>query len=151
MQDRLQVGFVAGLLGALILGVLMVIMSLITGQPPAFAAVYHGIFLGSGAVGASSWIIGALLFAVAGGIWGLIYTAIVDDPGIGSAMLFAILPTLYQWLVVAPLMGQPVFFGFAPRQIILPIVANILIWGSFVGWYCDQRLAAVRTRPATQH
>lgn len=141
MQDRLQVGFVAGLLGALILGALMTIMSLITGEPSTFAGVYAGIF-GAEAATATAWILGALLFAVAGGIWGCLYTALVNDPNIGNGMLFGILPTLWQWLVVAPLMGDSLFFGFAAQSLIIPIIANVIIWGSFVGWYCDQRITA---------
>ena len=57
-------------------------------------------------------------------------------------MAFGLLPALWLWIVVAPVMGQLIFFGFAPMQLILPFVFNVIVWGSFVGWYSQRRLAA---------
>jgi hypothetical protein len=37
-------------------------------------------------------------------------------------------------------MGNPVFNGLTPRGVLMPIVFNVLVWGSFVGWYCARDL-----------
>ncbi|HET6567451.1 MAG TPA: hypothetical protein VFG50_05760, partial [Rhodothermales bacterium] len=141
MGNRPGVGFVAGVLGAVILIILFGILQLAGMGAPSFVKVYQATF---GAQDVTvAWIVGAILFALSGGIWGAIFGLIVKDPTVGKGMLFGILPTLWVWLFVAPvLQGQPVFFGFKPMSIVMPIIANVLIWGSFVGWYCRRRYVA---------
>jgi hypothetical protein len=38
-------------------------------------------------------------------------------------------------VVVLPVIGQPIFSGFTLKGILLPILFNVVIWGSFVGAY----------------
>lgn len=148
MQPRLRQGFVAGFLGAIILIVIMAIMQLAMGSPPGFVNIYNATIGGGGPT--TSWIIGAILFAISGGIWGFIYAALVSRSTVGKGMAFGILPTLWLWLVVAPVIGQPVFFGFAPRQLIMPFIFNVVIWGAFIGWYCSRPVASRTSTPPSK-
>lgn len=125
-------GFIAGVIGAIILAVLAYIMMLVTGDPPPAVAFYRGILHVENPP--ADHIIAGILFLIAGGIWGAIYAALVRNPTVLSGILFSILPTLFVWLVMAPASGKPFFGGFAPKALILPLILNG-IWGAFVGWY----------------
>lgn len=72
------------------------------------------------------------------GFLGAIYTSLFK-PGIGKGFFFGILPSLWVWLVIAPYMGQPLFNGFAPRAIIIPLIFNCIIWGSSIGWHVKNK------------
>jgi hypothetical protein len=145
MNQNLKIGFFAGAIGAVILAAIMYLMMTGTGQVPAFVGMFRAWF---GANPPLDHVLGALGFVLAGGIWGLLFTALVHQPTLSKGMLFGLLPTLFLWLVLAPATGKPLFNGFTPQGIILPLVFNVIVWGSFVGWYCSRRIhPTVSTRP----
>lgn len=135
-------GFVGGFLGGAILAAIMFILQAtgVAGEP-GFVQSFHAI-VGtlSPALDAS---VAAFLFAVAGGIWGAVYVLLTRRRTVASGILFGILPTLFLWLVSAPLSHMPLFLGFTAKGIILPLVFNCLIWGSFLGWYMSRRTMTV--------
>lgn len=128
-------GFIAGVIGAIILAVLAYGMMLVTGDPPPAVAFYRGILhVDNPPV---DHFIAGILFLIAGGIWGAIYTALVRNPTVISGLIFSILPTLFVWIVMDPASGKPFFGGFSAKGLILPLILNG-IWGAFVGWYCGR-------------
>lgn len=139
MNHRLKTGFIAGCLGAIILGIIMYILMAAGMGDPAFVKMYHGTF---GVHSAADHVIAAILFIISGGIWGLIYTWLIKTPTILNGMLFGFLPTLWLLIVVNAVIGQPLFNDFHAKGIIMPIIFNVIIWGSFVGWYCSRRIKA---------
>lgn len=132
-------GFIAGVIGAVILAVLAYGMMFATGDPPPPAAFYRGILQVNNPP--VDHIIAGILFLIAGGIWGAIYSALVKNPTVISGILFSILPTLFVWLVMQPASGKGFFGGFAPKALILPLILNG-IWGAFLGWYCSRTVAS---------
>jgi hypothetical protein len=106
------------------------------GGPPAFVGTYEAVF---GANDALAQVIAAILFAISGGIWGAIFGVLVSDPTPLKGALFGILPTLWVWLVMPLFTGSPLFNGFTTKGLLMPLLFNVVIWGTFVGWYCDQR------------
>lgn len=139
MKHRLLTGFIAGCLGAIILGIIMYILMAAGMGEPAFVKMYHGTF---GVHSAADQVIAAILFIISGGIWGLIFTWLIKKPTVLNGMLFGFLPTLWLLIVVNAVIGQPLFNGFHAKGIIMPIIFNVVIWGSFVGWYVSRRLNA---------
>jgi hypothetical protein len=52
---------------------------------------------------------------------------------LGAALVFgAILPTLVAWFVVAPMKGQPMAGGFAPKAMAVALIVNAA-WGLGTG------------------
>ncbi len=47
--------------------------------------------------------------------------------------LFGILPSLWLWVVVAPVVGNPLFNGFTTQGILMPLLFDVILWGTFVG------------------
>ena len=139
-------GFIAGVIGAVILAVLAYGMMLVTGDPPPAVAFYRGILQVENPP--IDHIIAGTLFLIAGGIWGAIYAALVKNPTVISGILFSILPTLFVWLVMQPASGKGFFGGFAPKALILPLILNG-IWGVFVGWYLSSRTVVADRTAAT--
>jgi hypothetical protein len=94
---------------------------------------------GGGALGYVAGIFGALM---AGAIWGLLFGLLVRRPTILKGMVFGILPALFQWLVLSPLLGQGLFFSRSGlgSGIGLPLLFNVLIFGSLIGYYCGRWL-----------
>ena len=131
-------GFIAGFLGAVVLIVIMYVMQIVQIGEPGFVGIGKAM-LGDGLSHVILHIISAIGFAVAGGIWGLIFAAVVPNPNIIKGMLFGFAPTFFLWLVIAPLTGKPLFNGFALPGIVLPIIFNVVIWGSFTGWYLSRK------------
>jgi len=136
-NSRFGAGFVAGTVGGGILVVLMYILSW-TGLAgdPGFVGTYHTVF---GTVAPIDHLFAALLFMISGGIWGGIFTSLVRRPTPLYGAVFALAPTLWTWLVVAPMNGKPLFNGFAAKGILFPLLFNVVVWGTFVGWYCGRR------------
>lgn len=132
----MKTGFIAGAIGAVILAVIMYLLFW-TGLSglPGFVGIYQAWFSQNFPLDHILAIIG---FVIAGGIWGVIFVAIVRVPNVLRGMIFGILPTLFLWLVIAPAVGNPLFNGFTAKGIILPLIFNVVIWGSFVGWYCSR-------------
>lgn len=136
MSNRLTQGFIAGLLGAVILTVIMFIMQAAGMSDPGFVSMYRSTF---GTNPPTDQIIAALLFIISGGIWGLLFGLITKEPSVLKGMLFGILPTLWLWIVVNAFLGKPLFNGFTAKGLIMPFIFNVIIWGSFVGWYMSNR------------
>lgn len=129
--------FKAAFYGALILIAIMYVM-MVTGIAgnPGFVNIFHAIF--GTHILLVDHIIAALLFAVSGGIWGLVFR-LVPRPNILRGMAFGIVPSLWLWIVVSPVVSGVFFNGFALKGIIMPIIFNCVIWGSFVGWYVSRK------------
>ena len=139
MNDRLKNGFIGGLLGALLLIVVMYLMQLMGMGEPAFVKMYRGMF---GAPNPpTDHVISGLLFLLAGGLWGLLFAAMVKHPTIIKGMLFGLLPTLFLWVVINPIIGQPLFNDFTAKGLLMPLLFNVVIWGTFIGWYMEKRYA----------
>ena len=136
-MNNITKGFVAGAIGAVILAAIMFAMFFASlGDAPAFVAMYRKM---AGENVPLDYFLGTLGFIGAGGIWGAIYALAVKKPSVLSGMIFGILPTLFLWLIISPLMSGAIFNGFAVKGLIMPIIFNVLIWGSFVGWYLSRR------------
>lgn len=138
MESTFGRGFKGGVLGALILTAIMLVMQGTGMGEPMFVRTYEAT-IGGGDSALVTWVVAALLFLLSGGIWGAIYGGLVRESTIGKGMAFGVLPTLWLWFVVAPFMlGAPLFFGFNGTQILLPLIFNVVIWGGFLGWYCQR-------------
>ena len=136
MKDRLKIGFVGGVLGALILVVVMYVMQLAGMGDPAFLKMYNAVFSSNPPL---DHFISIVLFLVSGGLWGLLFTAITKQPTIVKGMLFGLLPSLFLWVVINPIIGQPLFNDFTLKGILMPLLFNVVIWGTFIGWYASSR------------
>lgn len=140
MDNRLVQGFIAGALGALILTVIMYIMKGAGMGEPAFVGMYKAAF-GDNPPGGQ--IVAAIIFLISGGIWGLVYALFVKHPTVLNGFIFGILPTLWLWVVVNATLGKPLFNGFTAKGLLMPIIFNMVIWGTFVGWYMSRRNTSV--------
>ena len=138
MKASSMTGFSGGCIGAIILIIVMYILMAAGMGDPAFVQMYHGTF-GVHSAGLDQ-VIAGILFIISGGVWGMIFTWMVKNPTVAKGMLFGFLPTLWLLIVVNAVMGQPLFNGFHAKGIIMPIIFNVIIWGSFVGWYASRKL-----------
>jgi len=129
--------FKAAFLGALLLIFVMYLLEIwgLTGNP-GFVHIYHVLF--GAHILVVDHIIAALLFAISGGIWGVIFR-FVPNPGPLKGMAFGIIPSLWLWVVVSPVVSGVFFNGFTLKGILMPLIFNCLIWGSFTGWYISDR------------
>jgi len=64
-------------------------------------------------------------------------------PTVLKGFLFGLLPTLWLSMAVNSVIGKPLFIGFTTQGILMLIVFNMVIWGSFVGWYMTRRLRSL--------
>jgi hypothetical protein len=143
---RALTGGIAGALGSVFLAALMYVLfwgNLVT---PTFLAAERAWF---GQHGLWDHVLGVIGYVVAGGVWGAIFGLLVPRPTMLKGMLFGVLPTLFLWLVVAPLMHQPLFLGGRAPALLLPLLFNVLIWGSYVGRFCERRLRPPYTTATT--
>jgi hypothetical protein len=125
--------FSAGFLGALILiGTMYLMKAIGLAGNPGFVNIYHATF--GEYIPVLDHVLAALLFAISGGIWGIIFR-FVPNPTPLKGMGFGILPSLWLWVVVVPSIGGAFFNGFALKGILMPLIFNCIIWGSYVGWY----------------
>lgn len=136
MNRRLKTGFIAGSLGAIILVVVMYLMKAAGMGEPGFVGMYKAMF---GANPPADQFIAAGIFIISGGIWGIVFAYFIKRPTILKGILFGLLPTLWLWIVVNAVIGKPLFNNFDPKGLILPMIFNMLIWGSFVGWYMKRK------------
>ncbi len=140
MDNRLVQGFIAGAIGALILTIIMYIMKGAGMGDPAFVGMYTAAF---GDNPPEGQIIAAIIFLISGGIWGLVYALFVKHPTVLNGFIFGILPTLWLLVVVNATIGKPLFNGFTAKGLLMPIIFNMVIWGTFVGWYMSRRNTSV--------
>lgn len=112
---------------------------------PGFVKMYHAMF---GANPPIDHILAIVIFVVSGGIWGLLFTVFVKYPTVLKGTLFGVLPSLWLWVVVNPIIGEPLFNDFTAKGLLMPLLFNVVIWGSFVGWYTyRRRVTAVQSNP----
>ncbi|MEO5908716.1 MAG: hypothetical protein ABIR50_09070 [Ginsengibacter sp.] len=137
MKHSLATGFIGGCLGAIVLVIIMYIMKAAGMGDPGFVGTYRATI---GSNPPADQIIAALLFIISGGIWGLIFTWLIKKPTVLKAILFGFLPTLWLWVAVNAFMGKPLFNGFELKGIIVPLIFNMLIWGSILGWYVSGKI-----------
>lgn len=78
-------------------------------------------------------IAAGFLFALSGGLWGILFI-FVKDPTAWKGLLYGIVPTLWLWIAVMPFSGGEIFGGFQQQAIVMPLVLNCLIWGSYLGY-----------------
>jgi hypothetical protein len=129
---RAATGAIAGLIGgAVAAGVWYALFwSGVAATPPSFAAVQR-LFGVSGATGS---ILGMVASIAAAAGWGALFGLLVKKPTVLKGMAFGLLPALFQWLVLAPISGQPMFFGGTPAAFGLPLLFCVLIWGGATGY-----------------
>ncbi len=142
MSQRLTKGFIGGCIGAIVLAVIMYVMQAAGMGEPAFVGMYKGAFGGDSGI---DQVIALVLFVISGGIWGAIFTLMVKEPTILKAMLFGFLPTLWLLVAVNGYLGKPLFNGFDPKGILMPIFFNVVVWGIVLGWYTQNRVADTTT------
>ena len=131
---RTRTGFVAGTLGALVLVALFYLQwAAGLGGPPGFVGNFRALV---GELGAFDHVLGAALFALSGGVWGAVYGWLVVRSAVWKGMAFAVLPTLWFWVAVAPATGKPLFLGGDPKGLGLSLFFNVVVWGAFLGWTC---------------
>ena len=136
MKYRLKIGFIGGSIGAIVLAIITYVMQA-TGQSiPPFVSTYRATI----GTHAGDQLIAVILFIISGGIWGLIFTWLVKKTTILKGILFGILPNLWLWTVVNMAVGKPLFNGFSLPGILIPVIFNMLIWGSILGWYASSKL-----------
>lgn len=139
MKERLRVGFVAGALGSLAITVIMLIMQVAMAATPMFVGTYQSVFGPSSLAVAE--LVGGVLFVLSGAAWGALFTALIKQPTLVKGMLFGLVPALWLWIIVAPVMlGQPAFFGFQIPKLVMPFIFNVIVWGSVTGWYSAERV-----------
>jgi hypothetical protein len=117
---------------------------------PTFVAAGRGLL---GSHGLLDHILGTLGFLAAGAIWGGLYGLLVSRPSVLNGVAFGLLPTLFHWLVVAPIAGDGLFNNLRPWGIALPLLFYALIWGGLVGQLCHHWLAppyAADTPPTSE-
>jgi hypothetical protein len=140
MNPRIKNGFAAGTLGAAILVVIMYITKAMGMGNPGFVEMYRAEF---GASSMADHFIAAILFLISGGIWGIIFAILIKNPTILKGFLFGIVPTLWLWTAVNAFMGKPLFNDFELKGLLMPVIFNMVIWGSFVGWYTSRKAPLV--------
>jgi hypothetical protein len=143
-RTRAATGFLAGAAAAAVLAAVAYVLALAggPGSAPSFVAASR-VWLGTH--GGLDHALGTLGFLVAGGLWGALFALVITRPNVGTGMLFGIVPTVFLWLVVAPLAGAGLFMGGTLGGILLPLLANTLIWGGVLGYLCDRWLSPPST------
>ncbi|MGK2863857.1 MAG: hypothetical protein ACSLE0_18130 [Chitinophagaceae bacterium] len=136
MKNRLTRGFIAGATGAIILAVIMYLLKAMGMGEPGFVLMYRGAF---GAHPPMDQAAGAIIFIISGGIWGIIYAMLIKHATIINGMLFGLLPTIWLWTVVNTYLGKPLFNGFEVKGLLMPILFNVVIWGSYMGLQMRKR------------
>jgi hypothetical protein len=69
-----------------------------------------------------------------GGVWGIVFAAIYDRlPSwnlVVTGLLFGLIgPTLFGWVVMALIRGQPMFAGFVPGRMLVSVLLNGVAFG----------------------
>jgi hypothetical protein len=133
-RTRAATGAVAGLIGGTVAAVVWyaAYWAGSAGSPPSLATARAAFGLNGVAANA----LGLLGSVAAGAVWGAVFGLVVKKPTILKGMIAGVLPALVQWLVLAPLSRQPLFFGATGAGIGLPILFCVFVWGGLSGYYC---------------
>ena len=128
-------GFVAGAAGAGIAAGLMYALHAAGAAPrPAFVRASrrllgrHGVLIDHAA--------GLAGYALAGGIWGSGFGAVVREPSVAKGMAYGLAPTAFNGAVIDPLIGNRPFAADRPKQAAINALLGVAVWGCFVGWFC---------------
>ncbi|CAA9412024.1 MAG: hypothetical protein AVDCRST_MAG64-2421 [uncultured Phycisphaerae bacterium] len=137
-RTRAATGAVAGLAGAAVVAALMYALFW-SGQlaAPTFLAAERTL------LGTRGWLdhaFAVLGFLAAGGIWGWLFGLLVPRPTLLAGVAFGLLPALFHWLVIAPLIGDGLFNRGTAAGVALPLLFNALVWGGIVGHLCHRWL-----------
>ena len=136
MKHPLKIGFIGGCLGAIVLAIISYIMQVAGKSIPPFVSTYRATI----DTHPADQAVALILFIISGGIWGLIFTWLVKRPTILKGILFGLFPNLWLWIVVNGALGKPLFNGFSLMGIVGPVIFNMLLWGSILGWYASRKL-----------
>jgi hypothetical protein len=130
---RLLLGFVAAFVATLIFHQIGLGLLHVVGITPAMPYNFHPVrpFGVPQVISLAFW----------GGVWGIVFVLVerwlARSPGgywVGAIIFGAVFPTVFSWLVVAPLKGLPLGYGFHfPGILIGPIVNGL--WGLGTGLF----------------
>lgn len=132
---------IAGLLGAVVLWIIQMVMASGGGNPPTGTAVAMKLLQMQGI---AAWVVGAVLFFLAGAVWGAIYGAVAPRINALTGAIFGLVPWLFVMLALLPILGKPLFAGGAPMGIVMPLILNVL-WGLITGALTPMLLARGKT------
>ena len=137
-RTRAATAAVAGLIGGAVAAALWYALywSGAAPLPPSLAVARWGARFG----GVTASVLGILGSVVAAVGWGALFGLLVRKPTILKAMVFGLLPALFQWVVLAPLSRQPMFFGLTGVAIAMPLLFCVFVWGGLTGYYCGRWL-----------
>lgn len=137
-RTRVLTGGVAGLIGGMIAAALWYALywTGVASLPPSLALARWGARFS----GTTATLLGLVASVVAAFGWGALFGLLVRKPTILKGTIFGFLPALFQWLVVAPLSRQPLFFGFTAVAIGLPLLFCVLVWGGITGYFSGRWL-----------
>lgn len=137
-RTRMITGAVAGLIGSAVAATAWYAIHWagVASTPPSLVTVSVVM----GLTGIAAVALGLIASILAGGFWGGVYGLAVTKPSIPMGMLFGLLPALFQWVVLAPLSRQPLFFGGTAVGIALPVLFCVLVWGGITGYYAGRWL-----------
>jgi hypothetical protein len=137
-RTRAATGAVAGLIGGTVAAAIWyaAYWSGAAATPPSLATARAALGLNGVAANA----VGLLGSVAAAALWGALFGLLVKKPTILKGMIAGILPALFQWLVLAPLSRQPLFFGASAAAIALPVLFCVFVWGGLTGYYCGRWL-----------
>ena len=136
MKHPLKIGFIGGCLAAIVLAIISYIMQVAGKSIPPFVSTYRATI----GTHPADQVVALILFIISGGIWGLIFTWMVKRPTILKGILFGLFPNLWLWIVVNGALGKPLFNDFSLMGIVGPVIFNMLLWGSILGWYASRKL-----------
>jgi hypothetical protein len=124
---RLIVGFIAGFVATLVFHQIGLLLLHFAGMTPSLPYNMRPV--------APFHVPQFVSLAFWGGVWGLAFVlverAIARSPGgywVGAIMFGAVIPTVFSWLVVAPLKGLPLGYGFRFPEALIGLIVNGL-WG----------------------
>ena len=130
---RMLLGFVAAFFATLIFHQIGLELCHLIGLTPGFRIISRGC--------PRSMSRAVISLAFWGGVWGIIFVLVepylARCPGgywAGAIIFGAIFPTVFSWLVVAPIKGLPLGYGFHwPGILVGPIVNGL--WGLGTGLF----------------
>ena len=108
----------------------------LVGMPASQQVARTWLKLGTG-VDVLVGIVGALL---AGALGGMLFGLAFKRPTLLAGMAWGVVATIVQWVILAPATGRPVFYGLTSPGIALPLLINMLIWGTLLGYLCGRWL-----------
>lgn len=131
LSERMVSGALNGAAGAgLLAGIMYALWAANQGPKPLFLAAQQKDF---GEHGAVDHVAGLGRFVAAGAAWGALFGAVNRKPSVLKGAAFGFAPSLFLWTVLAKTQGEKLFFGGETAKLVMPVVFNSAIWGSFIG------------------